>query len=152
MNDFLVFTSDARTYYLQKTLKLIFAVILAAGLGFTVLSVPSSTLASDNPYNVVFNERTTDSQNNTSTWSYTVDKTSEGPDLSHWIWEPCFSESEGERVVSTTPETQWVDSDGSTGHYGVKWNIEDGFEWDTNQMQHLLLLSQASQPLITSAL
>lgn len=121
-------------YYSKKILTLILATASVAGFGFLVFNISSQVSACcdpcDNAYNVEFNGRTLDGQNNTSTWSYTVYKTCRGPDLSHWVWQPCFSEQElGQRFVSATPGADEVGFDGSTLHYGVKWEMEDGFGW-----------------------
>lgn len=72
--------------------------------------------------------------NNTSTWFYSVSKKEgcEGPALSHWLWQPCFSLEELEDIfVSATPEPYTIGVDGSTGYYGIKWEIPEGACWDS---------------------
>ena len=64
---------------------------------------------------------------NTTFW-FKICNTSTGPscDISHWVYgtstEAAFC-IDSEDIVSITPAPQSIDSDGSTGYYGIKWDM-----------------------------
>jgi len=104
----------------------IFLTVIFVFFGLSLSVESCCQLPTESHYTVIFNGRTL--EDNTSTWSYTVTKTGCGPDLSHWVWDPCFDEEElQERFVSATPEPSGIGQDGSTLHYGIKWEVGDGF-------------------------
>ena len=120
----------------KKIFSLIFTAFFVSSFLFPVfnsfLQVSAIQPPSENAYTITFNGVTYDNQDYTSTWSYTITRTGEGHDLSHWVWQPCFSEQElNERFLSATPEADEVGYDPSTGHYGVKWEVGDGFTQGT---------------------
>jgi fibro-slime domain-containing protein len=63
----------------------------------------------------------------TSTWTYTFLELSTGKDLSHWAvgLQPCHRLADG-----TTPGYDFG-PDGSTGFWGLKWDVEEEFDGDT---------------------
>ncbi len=66
--------------------------------------------------------------NDTSTWIYTITQKEgcEGPGISHWVWQPCFDlETLEDIFIEASPEPYAVGVDGSTGYYGVKWEISE---------------------------
>ncbi|MHA1220900.1 MAG: hypothetical protein ACTSQB_04135, partial [Candidatus Heimdallarchaeota archaeon] len=66
--------------------------------------------------------------NDTSTWIYTITQKEgcEGPLISHWVWQPCFDlETLEDIFIEASPEPYTVGVDGSTGYYGVKWEISE---------------------------
>jgi len=66
--------------------------------------------------------------NDTSTWIYTITQKEgcEGPLISHWVWQPCFDlETLEDIFIEASPEPYTVGIDGSTGYYGVKWEISE---------------------------
>ena len=111
---------------------LTFTAFFAGSLLSPIFTYPYQALAITPPdvnaYTIIFNGVTYDNQNYTSTWSYTVTKTGEGHNLSHWVWEPCFSQNELIiRFINATPAPSEVGYDPSTGHYGVKWEVGENF-------------------------
>jgi len=114
----------------------IFSLIYLTIFVLSSLSLPLQTKgcapAPEDCYEVVFNGRTIDGD--TSTWSYTVTELGGCgcKDISHWVWQPCYSENEiGSYYISADPTPEKPEggdfSDPSTGHYGVKWELDDSF-------------------------
>jgi len=67
---------------------------------------------------------TTFNTNGTSSWTYRVRELDTGKDLSHWN----LALSEDHEVASGTTPGYDLGVDGSTGFYGIKWDVEDGFQ------------------------
>ncbi len=145
MGIFLIGFYNLRQLHSKKTLRLILTAILVGGFVFLPVSPALACCPSgDNVYDIVFNGRTIDTD--TSTWSYTVYKTGDGPALSHWVWQPCFSDNLGERFVSAAPEPNGVGFDGSTLHDGVKW--EGDYDWTPSGITFAITIN--GQPEIDS--
>ncbi len=121
---------------IKKLLAFSVALVFVCSSLLPAISVLAGTLPQSSHYTVTFNGVTLDSQNDRSTWSYTLTKTGEGPDLSHWVWDSCISEGE----VSTSPEADEIGYDGSTLHTGVKWETEG--EWDTGRTYEVTVEGQ----------
>ncbi|MHC5113550.1 MAG: fibro-slime domain-containing protein [Planctomycetota bacterium] len=63
-------------------------------------------------------------EDGTSTWVYHVRELPGGQDLSHWNLK-LYSD---QTVLDGTTEGYEVGIDGSTGFYGIKWDVDDDFE------------------------
>ncbi|MCC7146297.1 MAG: hypothetical protein IT443_07605 [Phycisphaeraceae bacterium] len=59
-----------------------------------------------------------------TTWTYKVEEL-KGRDLSHWLLElgACL-----DNVVTFKPSSADIGKDGSTGYYGIKWNVSEDFK------------------------
>ena len=67
------------------------------------LLIPSLVFAGDpvtNCYEIEFNGVEYHG-NDTSTWTYTISRNQgcEGPYISHWVWQPCFSLEDLEDIL-----------------------------------------------------
>ncbi len=70
-------------------------------------------------FNFNFVGVTNDFDNNRSTWMYTVAGTNAGQDLSHWVLALCPDHT----VHSAGPNPWEVNTDPTSGLYGIKWDV-----------------------------
>jgi len=126
------FSPKNKIYRVAKTL--LVGIVAFSLFSPTVYAcVPTPPPSGENCYTITFNGRTVNSGLNTSTWSYTISKKAgcSGAGISYWMWIPCFASDGLSRVLSTSPTASSIGYDGSTGHYGVKWEFSSCENWST---------------------
>ena len=99
--------------------KFYFPLILSIALILASFSYISAQTSSFDGFDFTF-DGVTNNGNGTSTWSYTV--TGNGTadhDLSHWVLALC----QDHEVLSASPNNWEVNTDPTTGVYGIKWDV-----------------------------
>jgi len=88
---------------------------------------PTSVILRDSSGNDAFRVTFLDvtfNDDGTSSWTYKVEELDGGADMSHWA----LAINECHTVMPGTTEGYDLGIDGSSGFYGIKWDVEDGFE------------------------
>ncbi len=86
----------------------------------SLILIFTSLLLAQDGFNVTFNG-VTDNNDGTYTWSYTIANVDQNNDLSHWVLGLC--ETENYNIIESHPTYSDINTDPSTGTYGIKWDV-----------------------------